>query len=1624
MAEDIRSMRIELSMRDMGVERTVGQIKQAFRTMKSEVSNATRMFDRAEKSTSDYWYQLKNLKTAQANYKNELKAATRQEAKMVEQHGQNSTQALKASEAVAQLKEQIDYTGRQIKTTTSEMEQFKVAQRVDRTPWAKMGKNIQGIGSQLGTISQKTGQVGMSLTKNITRPAGIAAAAVGGIALAKGWARLVEIDNAKAKLSALGNSGKQVETIMTNANTAVKGTSFGMGEAATTAANAVAAGIKPGKELTQYLTNTGDAAAIAGVGMDEMGRILNKVQTSNKAYNGELQELSDRGLPVYQWLAKEAGIAESEVADFAASGQVTSKMLQDAIENNIGGAAKKMGEKSFTASLANMWAALARVGAGFLDAGGKGGGFFSQMKPIMNNLTTMFDGMQGTAERWGVALGASLNAVLSAGVKVKQFYDGLPGPIQSVIKSTMLWGSLTLVAIGPMLLAFSKLTGALSMVFGPFGTFLTTIGKVAVASKNAGGIIAGITTLFPKLGAALTLATGPVGWIVAAIVGLGVAFVVAYKKSETFRNIVNGAFNGIVTGAKLLWSGIMSVLTPIGQAFIKFGGEIKSAIGDFWSKYGAQFVQAVTNIWNFIQPVLGFIGNLFKTVFGAIMIVIKPLINLLGIGLVNAFNIVKQSVIIAFGAVKGIIMGALNVVMGFVKMFIGVFTGDWKLFGEGIKQVIKSALSIIKNLFQLTFSGVLAVVKVLWGKIKSFIVWAAKAIWTGVKNNFTNLWNSVKTIFNTVKVYAIAIWTVLKRRVVNFAKNIWTGVKTNFTNLWNSIKTIFNTIKIYAIAIWTVLKRRVVNFAKSIWTGVKTNFTNLWNSIKNIFTTVKNWLVKTWTSIKNTVISRAKSLWTGVKTNFTNLWNSIRNIISKVRNWLINTWTTIKNKVVGLAKSLWNGVKDKFNGLKKSATDITQKLKNVVKDKWETLKKNVVNLATGAKDGVVKGFKAMYNKGVEWLDKLKGFIKGAKDGFKKVAISLGKGVANGAISGLNAMIDGINALSDKIMNKKLIKKKIPKLSTGTGASPSVQTDSQGRLKHSTKAVVNDKGIGNAKGPGGHKEIIQRRNGKMIQPKGRNKVVRLRRGDAVHNGMQSKSLRPHLSTGTNPAKDLLKKKKDKHKGDTDGSIQGLGGGAKDALDAVGGSIKDGAVGLKDWAVDKGQSVAKGVTDLGKAFGKKIGDVMDYVKNPIKLVNMTMKHFGVDFSKVNGEAMGGTMKWGYEGLKNGLKSLVTDWLTELEGGDGDASWLLKHPMLQEFGFYKGMTMNGTNRHWGLDFGMPVGTSVKAVTAGTITDASWSPYGGGNQVELKEPNGKWFQWWMHNSKLSVKKGDKVNVGDELAKSGNTGSSNAPHVHFQRMKGSPSNDTAVNPLEWLKSLGSSGGSGASFARSTIKKAQSILGGKFKGNYVLDNMMKLAKRESNYDSKAVNNWDSNAKAGTPSKGLFQMIEPTFKSWAKKGYSNFSNPVHQAVSAIRYINGKYGFGGFPRAAAYAYKTGGVINEAGTYNLAEDGHSEVVIPLDPSRASDAMKLITYAQSKVKDKKNKRPSQIGGISGDNDNTELLLQMIANQQKQLDALMQIAESNKNIEHKPTGFNERDVSRAQGKRARMMSYNLGSAF
>lgn len=102
----------------------------------------------------------------------------------------------------------------------------------------------------------------------------------------------------------------------------------------------------------------------------------------------------------------------------------------------------------------------------------------------------------------------------------------------------------------------------------------------------------------------------------------------------------------------------------------------------------------------------------------------------------------------------------------------------------------------------------------------------------------------------------------------------------------------------------------------------------------------------------------------------------------------------------------------------------------------------------------------------------------------------------------------------------------------------------------------------------------------------------------------------------------------------------------------------------------------------------------------------------------------------------------------------------------------------KHQGVDFKAPVGTPVRATFDGVVTRKNWHFKGNGNSIEIEESGGKGrTAMFLHLSELpaSIKPGDRVKRGQVIAKSGNTGRSFAPHLHYQLM----SAGKAIDPFE-----------------------------------------------------------------------------------------------------------------------------------------------------------------------------------------------------------------------------------------------------
>ena len=1257
-------------------------------------------------------------------------------------------------------------------------------------------------------------------------------------------------------------------------------------------------------------------------------------------------------------------------------------------------------------------------------------------------------------------------------------FTNMPGWVKTGVVGLGIFAA----ALGPLILTTGAFTAAL-------GSIMTTIGPVMTGITKAGGLMNFLGTKAPFAAKGLTLVggafkfmLGPVGLAIAAIAAIGTAFVIAYKKSETFRNIVNAVINPIKNAVISLWNGIKdfatgiknvfsgdtasgfnilkkilpkeaatqltSTLLMIRGAFREFFTFIKNTatifgavMSAFWQQHGSTII----NVFNTIKSGVGFILNaLFNNI-------IKPVLT--GIG--NIFKIIfgglKAIVINVFTAIRMIVQGNLTAISGIINVFKGLFTGNFRLMWEGIKQVFSGALTSILGVFRLTFGNILIflktngllilnALKTVWTIIKNVIVGLVTLLINNIKSRFTALKTILTVIFTGIANIARMIWAGIKSAVliivsalVNGMKTIFNGLKTFFTNLWNGIKSvaitvwnaiknavlaiirayvntakaIFNTLKVAIVAIWNTIKRVSI----TVWTAIKNTvisiIRSLSNTVRAIFNAIKAFTSAVWRAIKTTVISLAKGLYNGVKNAFNALKSSITSIFNAVKSFLFRTWSAIKSKISSLVQSLRNYVVNRFTSLKEGVTNATNRAKSALINAWQTIKSKISGIAQSLKDKVMGTFNKMKDGLSNIIGKIKGFIGGMVKSVKE---------------GLNKLIKGVNWVAGKLSMDKL---PYIKLHTGTTSTHTQNVVTNGKINRDTLATVGDKGRGN--GPGGFRhEMIRYPNGKTAITPNRDTTAYLPKGSSVLNGQQTHSILKNnlqLSTGTLPkfsngsGFNLLgngkKPKKHQHGdnlvGDVIGSVKSTVGNVGKKAGAITGKVVKGGKAVVNKTLE---AAGKGKDWLEKA----VGDVLDYIENPKKLLEKVFEGFGINLEsfgiKKAAELPYNMMSGMFKKLKEAAKKTVTEWLEDSGGGDGGYIDLSKGI---NFGFAKTAAEAAAQgypfprAHHGLDINYKY-DKVYSTLSGMATASSGWNGGFGQNVWIRAKNGlEAIYGHLHKLQFSGKK--RVKPGDLLGVSGgdpgrdgaNAGSSTGPHLHYEMRK----NGVPFDPTNWLKKNNGGGKSGGSRAaskwRPEIVKALKANGLPTSSNYV-NAWIRQVQSESGGNAGARQQVQDVNSGPNAARGLLQVIPTTFAANKLPGHGNIMNGLDNAMAAINYAKKRYGRTGMLQVIGHGhgYASGGLINSEGWYNLAEGGYPEWVIPTDPALYSDSMKLLELAAQDIQSGRsnNKRPNNLKTPSANNssDNTELLLQMIENQQKQINVLMQIARSNQDISNKDT--------------------------
>ncbi|MFB5472078.1 tape measure protein [Enterococcus faecium] len=672
---------------------------------------------------------------------------------------------------------------------------------------------------------------------------------------------------------------------------------------------------------------------------------------------------------------------------------------------------------------------------------------------------------------------------------------------------------------------------------------------------------------------------------------------------------------------------------------------------------------------------------------------------------------------------------------------------------------------------------------------------------------------------------------------------------------------------------------------------------------------------------------------------------TFRNIVNAAFTAVKNVVMSVINNLVEYYKMLWSVLQWLWEKIKEWASWIGNKfiemknsVVNTVQNLWNGVKNFFSNGVGDTWNKVVGWVKNIFNKATELKNKVSNVIgnlwNGIKDTFRRGIDTVFNWFSELPTKMKNAIIGGKNAIVDafkSIFNAALKAIGNPVNAIIHGASWVLEKLGADKLEE-WKVPQYAKGTPNGGHPGGPMMVNDGRgaeavitpNGQAFIPRGRNVVLNAPKGTHVLTAEETAYMTGNKAPRYRYAKGT-------------GFFGNLWNNVKGFAGDVGNKLKD-----------------------------VVGDVWDFVTDPGALARKVLNGLGV---------LEGLVKYPLDvgkGILSKATEALTNKITELfSSGSLDTS----------------MGMQGVYKYLA-----DVAVAVMKKFPGFVATSGYRPgdpysHGKRNAIDIALPGvtgGSPRYTEAANyafEKFANKIGYVITNGKVRDRSGQSGTGihndwrpwpdgdHYDHVHLNGVK---------DPQNTQISGDSVGGSGVERWRNVAIRALKMTGQYSTAN--LNALLNQMRTESNGNPNAVNNWDINAKNGTPSKGLLQVIDPTFRQYAMPGFnSNIFDPLSNILASIRYALSRYG----SLTNAYrgvGYANGGIVNQHQIAEIAEGNKPEIIIPLDKAKRSRAMQLIAIAQDKL----GVKPKSVNDSSDSSGTLETLVSLMIQQNNLLSKLL----------------------------------------
>lgn len=807
-----------------------------------------------------------------------------------------------------------------------------------------------GVGSQVaGFFADSFG----SVAKSIGTAIGTVTAGVTTLAATGGMSRALNIEKAQTMFKGMK---LQWSDFYGTIQKSVDGTAYGFDTAAQACAQLAASGVAAGGDMEKALNGCVGTAATFGQDLGDLSGIWAKAAASGKLTGEQVAQFTDRGINAVSTLATYLGKTTDEVSAMVTSGKIDFQTFSDAMYSAFGDSAKAANE-TFTGSMANMKAALSKIGQDWMTPLKDSAiPVFNSIRGVLNSCRAALKPLsEAFGEFLGVTYDAEGNLTRTGGVveKLCGFLDGLAEKIQGVDLSKLGTGG-KLAAAGLAGLAAVSLGGLIGQI--------PVLG--ALVNSFTGGIVPALKGVKDGFG----LLPAPAAVAVAAIAAFAAAFAYCYATNEQFRDSVNGLVGSIASSLAPAFQSLTGLIGPLQTLFGSVCGAVMQLSTAFLGIVAA-VAPLVATIVSSLVPILGTIIEVVAQVVDTVAATVAPVIQQIT-DLITANMPVIQSIITdTCTLIQTIITTVMPIILAMVSATMTAIQAVIDAVWPYISAIVTSAMQIIQDIITV----VLGIINGDWS-----------AVWTAVQDIAMNVWTIIQNLISGYMAYIQALIQSGLAAIQSVWSAIWSVVGSVLSNIWNTIKNVVSS---------------AINTVRSVISGALSTIQSIWSSAWNAVTSTLN---NAWNNIRN-----------GVSSGISSVVSFVSSIPGRIVSALGNLGSLLYSAGSSIVSGLLNGIKSSIGGVYDFVSGIAGKIASLKGPKRKDLRLLIPNggwIMQSLETGLKKRFEGVKTTVSGFADDLSMSFGG-----NSVTYETGAAAAVGSVSGGDTYyltVDGNTASAD------------------------------------------------------------------------------------------------------------------------------------------------------------------------------------------------------------------------------------------------------------------------------------------------------------------------------------------------------------------------------------------------------------------------------------------------------------------------------------------------------------------------------------------------------------------------------------------------------------------------------------